>query len=89
MTPGPGFEPGTQQWEVSALTPAPSLRLPASSLFYCSNNIVFLKVSNLLLSFKMIFTEDSSNNGKNYVTNKKTLIASIKHAATRKSIRAV
>jgi len=25
MTPGPGIEPGTQWWEASALTTAPSL----------------------------------------------------------------
>ena len=70
VTPGPGIESGPQRCEPGKCSH--QCTILASPLLYCSNNIVFLKVSNLLLCVKMIFTEHSSNDGKNYVTKKRT-----------------
>ena len=68
VTPGPGIQPaGPQRWEVSALTTVQSC-IPSLLVF---DYIVSLKVSNLLFSFNMIFTEDSRNNDKNYFPRKK------------------
>ena len=68
VAPGPGIPPRPQRWEVDVLIAVPFLHPP---LFYCSTNIVSIKVSTLLLSFQTIFIEHSStNDGKNFITKR-------------------